>query len=354
MGIGLRHPHTIRPRTVHDSGIATNRDKNHLSGQASLSTHSKLLHNQARSSPEPLTEEDRPMPAEHCPECGAARTDGGCACSPDTHPDLTETAVLPHIEGPPLVRPYVPAPVQFDEPQYESAYVPTPAQDAFSTALMPPVPPQPQAGDRIPEPPQIQRHTHRQASPGRRRAVVLAAGAGIAALGVGIAFALTPSSDSSVKDQALPPAAGTLQADTSVPPTLTPSTSASTSASPSRSRTASKTPTSQAPTTELSPSAAASAVSTSAKASTSAPSPSASASAAPRTLKYKDKGADVLAMQQKLAEVLCWMYVPTSGSFDRRTEDAVSYFQSMQGVQGDPDGVYGPNTRAALEGRTGC
>ncbi|GAA0701463.1 hypothetical protein GCM10010193_65390 [Kitasatospora atroaurantiaca] len=294
------------------------------------------------------------MPAEHCPECGAARTADGCACSPDAHPDLTETAVLPHIEGPPLVRPYVPAPVQYDEPPYEPAYAPTHAQDAFSTTLMPPVPPQPQAGGPIPEPPQVQRHTHRQAAPGRRRAVVLAAGAGIAALGVGIAFALTPPSDSSVKDRALPPAAGTLQADTSTLPTPTASTSASASASPSRSRTAGKTPTSQAPTTELSPSAAPSTATTSAKPSTSAPSTSASASAAPRTLKYKDKGADVLAMQEKLAEVLCWMYVPTSGTFDRRTEDAVSYFQSIQGVQGDPDGVYGPSTRAALEGRTGC
>ncbi|GAA2114560.1 hypothetical protein GCM10009759_58940 [Kitasatospora saccharophila] len=45
------------------------------------------------------------MPAEPCPRCGTARTAGGCAC--DAVSATEETAVLPHLEGPPLVRPYV-------------------------------------------------------------------------------------------------------------------------------------------------------------------------------------------------------------------------------------------------------
>ncbi|MEV7212586.1 hypothetical protein AB0O31_05795 [Kitasatospora cineracea] len=45
------------------------------------------------------------MPAERCPRCGTVRAAGGCACQ--AVPPVEETAVLPHLEGPPLVRPYV-------------------------------------------------------------------------------------------------------------------------------------------------------------------------------------------------------------------------------------------------------
>ncbi|MGW2546629.1 hypothetical protein ACWC5I_38600, partial [Kitasatospora sp. NPDC001574] len=45
------------------------------------------------------------MPDQHCPTCGTVRS-AGCRCFPDRA--LDETTVLPHMEGPPLVRPYVP------------------------------------------------------------------------------------------------------------------------------------------------------------------------------------------------------------------------------------------------------
>ncbi|WP_344444669.1 hypothetical protein, partial [Kitasatospora nipponensis] len=60
------------------------------------------------------------MPGERCPACGIERTATGCACG---HPDVTETAILPHLEGPPLVRPYV---------RTGSA-----VEDAFGTPLLP-------------------------------------------------------------------------------------------------------------------------------------------------------------------------------------------------------------------------
>ncbi|MEU3572070.1 hypothetical protein AB0E96_27135, partial [Kitasatospora sp. NPDC036755] len=75
------------------------------------------------------------MPDQHCPTCGAARSTG-CGCVPD--PSLTETTVLPHIEGPPLVRPYVPqtADQVADEPHPNA-----PVVDPFATTVLPPVPP---------------------------------------------------------------------------------------------------------------------------------------------------------------------------------------------------------------------
>ncbi|MBO1416700.1 hypothetical protein J0670_19070, partial [Streptomyces sp. FH025] len=75
------------------------------------------------------------MPDQHCPTCGTARSTG-CGCVPD--PSLTETAVLPHVEGPPLVRPYVPqsADQVADQPPTQA-----PPVDPFETAVLPPVAP---------------------------------------------------------------------------------------------------------------------------------------------------------------------------------------------------------------------
>ncbi|MFG2820305.1 peptidoglycan-binding protein [Kitasatospora sp. NPDC048365] len=86
------------------------------------------------------------MPAELCPRCGAARTAGGCVCFSD--PSAADTAVLPHVEGPPLVRPYVAAaPVE----------QPGPGPDPFATRLtpptgLPPMPPAPPAPPVAPYP----------------------------------------------------------------------------------------------------------------------------------------------------------------------------------------------------------
>ncbi|WP_282205605.1 hypothetical protein [Kitasatospora fiedleri] len=68
------------------------------------------------------------MPAERCPRCGTARTAGSCACNAVSPAE--ETAVLPHLEGPPLVRPYV-AGAAVVEPG-------DPAGDPFATRPLPP------------------------------------------------------------------------------------------------------------------------------------------------------------------------------------------------------------------------
>ncbi|MFD0528132.1 hypothetical protein ACFQ1I_15130 [Kitasatospora arboriphila] len=74
------------------------------------------------------------MPGELCPLCGTVRTAVGCACA-SSSPDVTETAVLPHLEGPPLVRPYVAAGGGHGRP-YAG-----PGPDPFATTLLPPAPP---------------------------------------------------------------------------------------------------------------------------------------------------------------------------------------------------------------------
>lgn len=304
------------------------------------------------------------MPGQHCPVCGAAPT-VGCACS--HNPDLEDTTVLPHIEGPPLVRPYVPAATSM------------PAQDPFVTAVMPQAPAYEQTPHRhetlrVPAPPQSRpvapvrqpaasgSRARPKDSPGRRRVVVITAGAGLAAVGAGLAFAMSPSSASAPgNDQALPASVGSYQpADTTAPPSAAPSVSAKTaSASPSRTKASRSPSASPSPTVSVSPSAAPSPSPTpSSSPSTSAtptiPAPSQSATT-PRTLSYGMSGPDVSDLQQQLADVLYWAYDQSlvTGTFDSRTRQAVRDFQRLADVRGDASGVFGPRTRAALANYTG-
>ncbi|MGV9269384.1 peptidoglycan-binding domain-containing protein [Kitasatospora sp. NPDC003701] len=353
------------------------------------------------------------MPDQHCPTCGTARS-AGCRCLPD--PSLTETTVLPHLEGPPLVRPYVPQAVGriVDMPPADAPADPfattvlPPAQapgappagpdaDAYATTVLPPVMSVPPPGPRptVEQPPaggteigyfpfdgaapggtggRAARRAAEQAGegmPARRKGLLVAAGAALLAFTVGLAYAVTPSAEPADRAQ---PAPSTTLAPAPVDPTTpaepSPSAPPSTSGapSPSPSRTAKPSPSRTAPpsataTTPAPAAPAPPAPATTPPAPTPTPTPSAPPSPTATTptptptfqvLQYGMKGPNVMAMQQKLADILCWMSVPTNGNFDRRTESSVAYFQVVQGVQGDESGVYGPNTAAALAKRTTC
>lgn len=169
-------------------------------------------------------------------------------------------------------------------------------------------------------------------------------------------------------DQALPSTVASLPEEG-----VEPSASASASASPSASRSASASPSasaSESASASASPSASASA-SRSASASVSASGPAAASSPAATagssnpaavappaqgqggpTLKLGDSGPEVAELQRRLQEAWVLGQGPTDDTYSERVEKAVHDFQIWWNVQGDPEGVYGPNTRSRLEGAT--
>ncbi|MFF2858919.1 peptidoglycan-binding protein [Streptomyces rubiginosohelvolus] len=202
--------------------------------------------------------------------------------------------------------------------------------------------------------------------PRRRRPFgALAVGAAVAAVVGTAAFAggLFGGDDSG--DEALP------EATTSVPDTdgepaasvaPSPSASAAPSGTPSRSTAPSASPSASAsPTKSREPSPAASASTAPTVSASPTPedggAPTSSPSAAPPaefagpSLRPGDRGPEVGVLQNRLREV--WLYSgPSDQNYSERVENAVAVYQSYKAIQGDPVGVYGPNTRRALEAET--
>ncbi|MFI6652719.1 peptidoglycan-binding protein [Streptomyces sp. NPDC050529] len=165
-------------------------------------------------------------------------------------------------------------------------------------------------------------------------------------------------------DQALPSTVASLPEDS-----VEPSVPASASAFPSPSRPASGSPSasaSAAASASPSPSASASrSASASPSRSAAASSPSATAessdpaalappvqSPSGATLQRGDDGPEVDELQRRLQEAWVLAQGPIDDDYSERVEKAVHDFQIWWNVQGDPDGVYGPNTRSRLEGAT--
>ncbi|MFD3484418.1 peptidoglycan-binding protein [Streptomyces sp. NPDC058665] len=74
-------------------------------------------------------------------------------------------------------------------------------------------------------------------------------------------------------------------------------------------------------------------------------------SGAGAALRRGDSGAEVEELQRRLSEV--WLYNGGyDGQFGERVEGAVRIYQSYKSIEGDPSGVYGENTRRALEAET--
>ncbi|WP_159011906.1 peptidoglycan-binding domain-containing protein [Streptomyces sp. NRRL F-5123] len=193
----------------------------------------------------------------------------------------------------------------------------------------------------------------------RRRGIVVAAAAVAASALAAGAVAVTGSvmGEENAGTRALPePSAATpdvtLPADAApgavtepVAVTHHPPMRATTSPAPTAPPKASATPTVTATATTAPPSATA----------TATPSQSASPPVASPsddgTLRLGASGAEVRDLQQRLTQV--WVYAgPVNGTYDQATQRAVATFQIWYGVQGDPAGVYGPATRAALVAAT--
>ncbi|GGZ72244.1 hypothetical protein GCM10010371_35080 [Streptomyces subrutilus] len=65
------------------------------------------------------------------------------------------------------------------------------------------------------------------------------------------------------------------------------------------------------------------------------------------TLRPGDGGAEVRALQERL-QGQGFTYVSVTGLYDDRTRRGAARLQSDRGITGDPEGVYGPATRAAF------
>ncbi|MFJ5274189.1 peptidoglycan-binding protein [Streptomyces sp. NPDC088358] len=93
---------------------------------------------------------------------------------------------------------------------------------------------------------------------------------------------------------------------------------------------------------------------TSPSATAVAPAPSGSADPdGTGTLREGDSGPEVTALQRRLLRVPdVYAGGSTDGSYDATLTAAVARFQLWYGIRGDETGVYGDDTRAALESRT--
>jgi hypothetical protein len=74
----------------------------------------------------------------------------------------------------------------------------------------------------------------------------------------------------------------------------------------------------------------------------------------PGTLRRGDTGPEVTDLQERLLSVPdVYHDGSTSGTYDTTLTEAVARFQLWYGISGDETGVYGDDTRHALESRTG-
>ncbi|WP_327666463.1 MULTISPECIES: peptidoglycan-binding domain-containing protein [unclassified Streptomyces] len=71
------------------------------------------------------------------------------------------------------------------------------------------------------------------------------------------------------------------------------------------------------------------------------------------TLRDGDSGPAVTDLQERLLHIPdVYKNGSTSGTYDATLREAVARFQLWYGIRGDEDGVYGDDTRQALESRT--
>ncbi|MEV6009667.1 peptidoglycan-binding domain-containing protein [Streptomyces sp. NPDC051976] len=202
----------------------------------------------------------------------------------------------------------------------------------------------------------------------RRGLVVTAAAVAASALAAG-AVAVTGQvmGGESGTDHALPPDQGTSMPDVQLPTDAARATTAAahpvthraappTTAAPTHSATTSPSPSPTA-SPSGSPSPATTATGTVTPAPPGTPTPGApSHTADPATsptqlLQQGDVGPAVSELQRRLTEAWCY-HGDIDGDFDQHVAHAVATFQMWYAVTGDPPGVYGPNTRTALERAT--
>ncbi|MBU3871722.1 peptidoglycan-binding protein, partial [Streptomyces sp. 4503] len=71
----------------------------------------------------------------------------------------------------------------------------------------------------------------------------------------------------------------------------------------------------------------------------------------PPALREGDSGPEVAELQKRLSQLLLYIGI-ADGDYDAGVRRVVSSYQNQHDITGDPDGVYGENTRRDLESRT--
>jgi hypothetical protein len=289
---------------------------------------------------------------ERCATCNApAEVDGGPGCGCATRAAQREDAVAEAADFHPLrVRPYVAVSGSGGEAgggAVPEPYVVEPAEAADAAAALPEPPEGPEAYETDLEP--YEDPDAYDDEPGRRRRgpIIVAAAAAATAVVVGavvLATQLLTGSDSS--ERVLP------DSDTSAPQLVLPSADTSVSRGPSASASRSASASASASASRTAAAGSTGGVSASRSPSRSAstsPSPRRSATpTSPPVLRMGDHGPEVVELQSRLRQK--WFYTGNAdGNYTSAVRDSVSHYQAIYGVKGDPDGVYGANTRASLE-----
>ena len=333
-----------------------------------------------------------------CGRCGTALAPEGCPCGWSGSNE--ETAVIPVIGGPELVRPYFrPDDSELDDPDLDldpdldgdldgdlddveivdAELLDVPghrpmsaaaggagadgAGGAGATRVLPaylpaqrPVEPLGSVVVTRPTPGGPPGRGRRQ--PRSTRSTVLIAAGIVLIAGIGVAAALVPKmlgggqvniaqpqpeitaplpSQGPTSGSAQPSATATSSASTRSVPVTQPTRPAATSARPTIA------PTTAQPTATASGPAAGTPSSASASASADP-----SGSAASGSLSLGDTGPAVATLQQDLATLWIDPGLQDNGDYNQQTEKDVATFQYWYGVQGDPTGVYGPNSQARM------
>ncbi|CAM5372745.1 hypothetical protein GCM10010329_15290 [Streptomyces spiroverticillatus] len=294
---------------------------------------------------------ERAAPDESRPGAGAASCDCARRATEAHHAERTAQAADAEDFNPLRIRPYV----NLSEPS-ETAAQHTPAPLPPHRPVEPPLAPAEQTMPLRPVPPAEPDGPTQPAPRARRRGPILLTAAATLAVLAGTAFAVGVFDPAPEDTRALPGGISTTPTSvTEATPSPTPSRTASATAAPTRKTlpTPTRASRSAAPTrkaTTAPPKQPKPPEPTPTQNTPEPPEPPESESPT-GTLAQGSTGPEVTELQDRLSQLGLYSG-PADGRYTGRVTQSVSRFQEYMRIEDEPEGVYGPRTREALEGWT--